>query len=36
MIKMADEEKRLDQLLEKAKTGGKITIAEAFEGEAPN
>ncbi|MBR3267115.1 MAG: RNA polymerase sigma factor RpoD [Oscillospiraceae bacterium] len=28
---MADEEKRLDQLLEKAKTGGKITIAEVQE-----
>ena len=28
---MADEEKRLDQLLEKAKTSGKITIAEVQE-----
>ena len=28
---MADEEKRLDQLLEKAKTSGKITVAEVQE-----
>ena len=28
---MADEEKRLDQLLEKAKSSGKITIAEVQE-----
>ena len=28
---MADEEKRLDQILEKAKTSGKITIAEVQE-----
>ena len=29
--KMADEEKRLDQILEKAKTSGKITVSEVQE-----